>query len=181
MSKYQEWAGRPTGTARLVVTLALAGGLVLVGLPLGLLAGGRWLDRTLGLPRFADDVAGLVAGVALAATGGAFALWAVVAEARIGRGTPVPLIPTQRLVVVPPFTYCRNPMVLGTVVCYLGVGVGAGSPSTVVLVMLVAALLLGYVKAFEEKELTDRFGADYLEYKRTTPFLIPRIGGPSGR
>ena len=39
------------------------------------------------------------------------------------------MIPTQRLVVVPPFAHCRNPMILGTVVGYLGFGVWLGSPS----------------------------------------------------
>jgi protein-S-isoprenylcysteine O-methyltransferase Ste14 len=32
-----------------------------------------------------------------------------------------------------------------------------------------------YLKLFEEKELEERFGSDYIEYKRKTPFLIPRF------
>jgi protein-S-isoprenylcysteine O-methyltransferase Ste14 len=36
-------------------------------------------------------------------------------------------------------------------------------------------LLLLYVKGIEEKELPQRFGEEYLEYKRRTPFLIPRF------
>lgn len=68
-----------------------------------------------------------------------------------------------------------NPMVLGTVAGYLGFGVWLGSVSGIALVLVSAAILLVYVKTFEEKELEARFGADYLEYKRTTPFLLPRI------
>jgi len=47
--------------------------------------------------------------------------------------------------------------------------------SAIALALMFAALLLLYVKVFEEKELEARFGADYLEYKRTTPFLRPRM------
>jgi len=33
-----------------------------------------------------------------------------------------------------------------------------------------------YTKLFEEKELEKRFGSEYLEYKKRTPFVIPRLG-----
>lgn len=113
--------------------------------------------------------------MALLLVGLPFAFWAVMAEARLGGGTPVPTIPTQRLVVEPPFTYSRNPMVLGTAVGYLGFGVWLGSPAAIALVVVFSALLLIYVKALEEGELEARFGTDYLHYKQSTPFLIPRF------
>ncbi|HET7724127.1 MAG TPA: isoprenylcysteine carboxylmethyltransferase family protein, partial [Propionibacteriaceae bacterium] len=116
-----------------------------------------------------------VPGLLLLVCGGGFAVWSVLAEATVGRGTPVPLIPTQRLVVVPPFTFCRNPMVLGTSLAYLGLAVAVGSPSAVVLVVTFAALLLLYVRTVEEKELEARFGADYVAYRSRTPFLLPRF------
>lgn len=175
MKKYLEWARREPSTRQLVATIVLAGGFFLAGLPLVIAVSAGWLDRSLGLPRFTVGIATNVAGIVLMVAGGVFAFWAVFAEARIGHGTPVPMIPTQRLVVVPPFTYSRNPMVLGTVVGYLGFSLWLGSVSAIVLVLVFAALLLIYVKVLEENELEARFGADYLEYQRTTPFLIPRI------
>lgn len=175
MKKYLEWARREPSTRHLVATLVLAGGFFLAGLPLLIAVSAGWLDRSLGLPRFTAGIATNVAGIALMVAGGVFAFWAVFAEARIGHGTPVPMIPTQRLVVVPPFNYSRNPMVLGTVVGYLGFSLWLGSVSAIVLVLVFAALLLLYVKVLEENELEARFGGDYLAYKRTTPFLIPRI------
>jgi len=33
-----------------------------------------------------------------------------------------------------------------------------------------------YIKLVEEKEREARFGGEYKEYKRKTPFLIPKIG-----
>jgi protein-S-isoprenylcysteine O-methyltransferase Ste14 len=158
-----------------VVTLVVGGSLFLAGLPYLLVAAGRWLDDQIGLSQFGAGLPTRVAGVVLVIVGGAFAFWSVLAEVSIGRGTPVPMIPTQRLVVVPPFTYCRNPMILGTATAYLGLGVSIGSVSAIVLALLFAGLLLLYVKVFEERELEARFGAPYLQYKRTTPFLIPRL------
>lgn len=34
-------------------------------------------------------------------------------------------------------------------------------------------MLIGYLKLIEEKELQMRFGNEYLEYKKKTPFIIP--------
>lgn len=87
----------------------------------------------------------------------------------------MPVMPTQKLVVIRPFTYCRNPMTLGTILAYLGVCVWIGSISAVVIVLIFTILLLLYVKLLEEKELEARFGAEYLEYKRNTPFILPRF------
>jgi len=100
-----------------------------------------------------------------------FAVWST-----IGRGTPVPLMATQKLITQPPFSYCRNPMALGTIGMYLGVAVLFRSWGAVMVVLLGAAALLTYVKLVEEKEMAARFGEEYLEYKRQTPFLIPRFG-----
>ena len=174
MRTYLHWASRRPSTLQLLGTLTVAGALILAGLPLLIAVAGRWLDRLLGLQPFGGWVS-TIAGVALMVVGLPFAFWAVLAEARIGGGTPVPTIPTQRLVVEPPFTFCRNPMVLGTAVGYFGFGVWLGSLSAIALVVVFSALLLIYVKALEEGELEARFGADYLEYKRSTPFLIPRF------
>jgi hypothetical protein len=31
------------------------------------------------------------------------------------------------------------------------------------------------IKRIEEPQLTAQFGEEYLEYKRTTPFMVPRV------
>lgn len=173
--KYLEWARHEPSRRQIVVTLVLGAVFFLVLLPQLIAVGAGRLDQALGLPRFTAGMVNRVAGIVCILAGGLFAFWSVLAEATIGSGTPLPMIPTKRLVVVPPFTYCRNPMVLGTVVAYLGFGVWIGSVSAIALVLVFAALLLTYVKVFEEKELEARFGADYVEYKRRTPFLLPRI------
>ncbi len=82
----------------------------------------------------------------------------------------MPLMATQKLIVQPPYSYCRNPMALGAIVMYLGAAILFGSIGAVALVMLGTALLLTYIKRVEEKEMEIRFGQQYLEYKQRTPF-----------
>ncbi len=56
---------------------------------------------------------------------------------------------------------------LGTLVCDTVVGT----------IMLLLAIALGapYHRFVEERELAARFGGDYEQYRRETPFLIPRF------
>mgnify|MGYP001076588802 CR=1 FL=1 len=173
-SKFMRWASREHSTGKQILTMALAGLLIVVTLPFLVVVAGLAMDRWLYLPSFAVGAINPIAGVLLAGLGLGLGLWSVEAEITIGEGTPVPLVPTQKLVVQPPFTYCRNPMTLGTILAYLGVCVWIGSISALVIVAILTTLLLAYVKFIEEKELAARFGADYLAYKRETPFILPR-------
>jgi protein-S-isoprenylcysteine O-methyltransferase Ste14 len=87
----------------------------------------------------------------------------------------VPLMATQKLIIQPPFSYCRNPMALGTFGMYLGVAALFHSLGAGLLVLFFASGLLIYIKFGEEKEMVNRFGQEYLDYKQRTPFLIPRF------
>ena len=98
-----------------------------------------------------------------------------------GRGTPLPVMPTQELLTEGPFGYCRNPMTLGTILAYLGMAVAVGTTAGTALVLSLAASLLAYLNRLEEGELAERFGEPYLAYKRETPFIIPRLPGPRAR
>jgi protein-S-isoprenylcysteine O-methyltransferase Ste14 len=66
-------------------------------------------------------------------------------------------------------------MTLGTALFYLGVVIGLGSLSALALALIYPVGILVYVKLIEEKELEARFGSEYVEYKRNTPFLIPHL------
>ena len=92
-----------------------------------------------------------------------------------GRGTPLPVLPTQELLIKGPFRYCRNPMTLGTILAYSGIGIWAGTIAGVGFVLCLGLLLVLYLKGIEENELAERFGEAYLQYKREVPFMIPRI------
>ena len=66
-------------------------------------------------------------------------------------------------------------MTLGTALFYLGVAIGLGSLSALVLALIYPVGILVYLMLIEENELEARFGSEYAEYKRNTPFLIPHF------
>ena len=66
-------------------------------------------------------------------------------------------------------------MTLGTALFYIGVAIWLGSISAVGLGLVYPVGILIYIKLIEEKELEERFGCEYLEYKKRTPFLIPHL------
>ena len=68
-------------------------------------------------------------------------------------------------------------MVLGAIMFYFGLCAFIGSWDAFYIVAPVAVALLVYAKFWEEDELESRFGQAYIEYKKQTPFLIPRIFG----
>jgi len=71
-------------------------------------------------------------------------------------------------------------MALGTTIFYLGIAIWLGSISALGLGLVYSVGILIYIKLLEEKELEERFGSEYLEYKKRTPFLIPGLGKRTG-
>jgi len=155
--------------------LILAGAIFPFLLPWGIIALGRKIDGWIGLSALTLPPLNAVLGGLMIVIGLPLALWTVIAQLTRGRGTPIPIIATQKLIIEPPYTLCRNPMVLGTLMAYLGLAVIFGSPGAVLVMALLAALLFVYVKRIEEQEMLERFGAEYEEYRKRTPFLIPRL------
>ena len=159
--------------------LAVAAGVFVIILPLALLRLGRLLDRMLDLPTVLHPPADAIIGGLIILAGWLLAIWTIYLQFTLGRGTPVPAMATQKLIIRPPYSYCRNPMALGAIVLYLGVCVAAGSPGAVLLVLLGAAALLTYIRLVEEREMVARFGEEYLAYRRRVPFIIPRLSRPT--
>jgi protein-S-isoprenylcysteine O-methyltransferase Ste14 len=175
MKKYQDWAKREHSGRQTMIILVLAGVLFVLIIPYLLYRSSTAVDQWLNLPKFDAGVVNQVLGLLLIVGGYSLALWTIQVQLTIGSGTPVPVVPTKKLVVKGPFVYCRNPMTLGTILAYGGIGVFFGSLSTIVIVLLLAIALISYLKFIEEKELEARFGTEYLEYKRNTPFMVPRL------
>jgi len=115
-----------------------------------------------------------IIGPALVAGGLALVVWSVRIQYVIGKGTPAPRVATQELVTLGPYAFTRNPMTLGALLLYLGIGVWMGSGVVLILTVVVFSALLTFIYIHETRELTERFGSAYLEYRRQTPFLIPR-------
>lgn len=159
---------------RCVVLMVLAPVFV-VALPALFVALGGALDQRMQWPAAPTEPANLVIGVPMVLAGIALGLWSNYRLFTAGRGTPLPLMPTQELVDEPPYTRSRNPMALGAISLYLGVGILVRSVGAVLVVLLCATALLTYIRLSEERVMTARFGAQYLQYRRRTPFLLPRM------
>lgn len=158
-----------------LVGLAIEGTFFVGIVPLVLIYLSPLLDARLRLPPLPPEWLCRPVGLFLMVSGLSFAGWAVYVQFTIGRGTPVPIMATQELIVQRPYNYCRNPMALGTIALYLGVALSIGSISAIGLVLIGASVLLTYIKIAEEREMELRFGDAYREYREHTPFLIPRL------
>jgi protein-S-isoprenylcysteine O-methyltransferase Ste14 len=94
-----------------------------------------------------------------------------------GRGTPAPMAPPQRLVVVGFYRYVRNPMYVGFFVGWLGLWVifGRANTSTITVAVVFVLCVVLLVRLYEEPTLRKMFGADYEEYCRNVRRWLPRL------
>jgi protein-S-isoprenylcysteine O-methyltransferase Ste14 len=81
------------------------------------------------------------------------------------------------LVVSGAFAHVRNPLYLGNILIYLGVGVMS---MALFPYLQIAAFIFFYIQYYfiiseEEEYLTKTFKEQYEEYKRNVPKLIPRL------
>jgi len=134
----------------------------------------RWLG-------FSVDTAGAARWRWLAAIpsvfGFAIALRCVWDFGWTGHGTPAPVAPPKRLVVVGFYRYVRNPMYVGFAMGWIGLWVVFGHPNRVAIATVVA-VALGvhlFVLLYEEPTLRRKFGGDYEEYCRNVRRWWPRL------
>lgn len=81
-------------------------------------------------------------------------------------GTPVPgNRPTTAIVRTGPYRFSRNPIYLAFFALHLGLTIWVDSLWLVVTLIATVAIIAVVVVPREERYLTERFGAEYLEYK----------------
>lgn len=135
---------------------------------------GLLVYRHVRLPMDLPPAVRLCLGFILAGIGVTLYLWTILLFAKT-QGTQVPIAPTQALVTTGPYAVSRNPMVTGTVIMVLGAGFLFGSWSFMLAGLVPPVPYLIYIKVVEERELEARFGEEYVSYKRSTPFILPRL------
>ncbi len=89
-------------------------------------------------------------------------------------GTPMPIAPTQRLVVGGFNRYLRNPMYFGLLLAVVGQALLFGSVGLLIYAAAAWALPAAFVRWYEEPTLSRQFGAEYEAYKRAVPAWWPR-------
>ncbi|MEI6232039.1 MAG: methyltransferase [Planctomycetota bacterium] len=100
--------------------------------------------------------------------------WAAGQFAISGRGTPLALDPTSRLIVTGPYAYVRNPMQISCVGVAVVWAVATNSPALWIYVgLLVVALLI--TRVYEEDDLHRRFGERYKKYCRSVWLWLPSL------
>jgi protein-S-isoprenylcysteine O-methyltransferase Ste14 len=83
---------------------------------------------------------------------------------------------TRKIVENDVYQRTRNPMSLGFYLFALALGLISGSTLFTLAVLFgLIPVHIYFLKFFEELELELRFGDPYKEYKRKTPFLVPRL------
>ena len=95
--------------------------------------------------------------------------------AGFGEGTLAPWDPPRRLVVRGVYRQVRNPMISGVLFVLLGEAILLGSPPLLIWFLMVFAVNAVYIPLIEERSLENRFGEEYVDYRRNVPRWIPRL------
>ena len=74
------------------------------------------------------------------------------------------------------YAYTRNPLYLSVTIIFLGWFFALRlTPAAILTILFFVHFLL--VAKWEERELGERFGREYEEYRKRVPFLVPRATG----
>ncbi len=117
----------------------------------------------------------LIIGFAVALIGELFRLWGVIYAGSETRTTGS--VGGTYLVVSGAFAYVRNPLYLGNILLYMGIGIMS---MALFPYLQIGALIFFYIQyriiiAEEESYLVSAFGKEYENYKASVPRFIPRL------
>ncbi len=127
---------------------------------------------------FGFGIGHVIAMIVLGVAGIALSVWSIVYMKNVGKGNPMDAFNhevaprTSELMTEGPYKICRNPMLLGVFIYYLGVVIFLHSWQAILIFAAYIAIMMMQVSR-EEKRLEDDFGEAYREYKKTTRKLIP--------
>jgi protein-S-isoprenylcysteine O-methyltransferase Ste14 len=137
---------------------------------------GGWRVRA---PIFRASFVGFAAlrvlGVALMAVGTVILIEAFVRFALQGIGTPAPIFPTKRLVVMGSYRFVRNPMYVAVVLLILGQGLFFGDIRVLAYGLCAWLVTHLFVLIYEEPTLRRSFPVDYAVFSVHVPRWIPRL------
>jgi protein-S-isoprenylcysteine O-methyltransferase Ste14 len=89
-------------------------------------------------------------------------------------GTPMPIAPTQRLVVSGFNRYVRNPMYVGLFIAIIGQALLFGSWELLVYAALLWTAFASFVHWYEEPTLVREYDGEYETYRRNVHAWLPR-------
>lgn len=154
--------------------------LIFVFMPIITFYVGKFIDIFFLLPSFPPVPWNLFAGIGVFYLGLGLGIKSTRSLYQFGGGLPwgeaINEVKTKRMVKDGVYQYVRNPMVLGYSILPMGMGLIFRSLGMAISITpVVLAVNIAIVKLIEEPDLLERFGTDYISYKKATPFLIPDI------
>ncbi|GAA3947711.1 isoprenylcysteine carboxylmethyltransferase family protein [Microbacterium soli] len=124
--------------------------------------------------RLSFPTAVTIVGIVLLIAASALGLWAAVAMAGRGDGTPLPIATARLLVVSGPYRLVRNPMAVAGIAQGVAVGLVCGSWLVVVYALCGSLVWNDLIRPWEEEDLVARFGSSYEAYRERVSCWIPR-------
>jgi len=122
----------------------------------------------------------LICFLLLTVTGVALSIWSIVYMKTAGKGNPLDafnheIAPrTSNLMTDGPYKICRNPMLLGVFIYYIGVLIYLQTWQALLIFAIYVLIMMVQVRK-EEKRLEQDFGEEYRAYKKRTKKLIPFV------
>ncbi len=92
-----------------------------------------------------------------------------------GKGTPLPLDQTKKLVVNGPYKFVRNPMAIAGIGQSISISIILNSFHLLIYSLLGAILWQFVVRPIEEKDMRNRFGVEYETYIKKVRCWIPKF------
>jgi protein-S-isoprenylcysteine O-methyltransferase Ste14 len=117
----------------------------------------------------------MVSGIVLVAFGESMRFWGVAYAGSLTRVTGS--VGAPEVIVAGPFAYVRNPLYVGNMLTYIGIGVMSNAlfPWLVIAAAAYFAFQYYQIVLVEEEFLVNEFGAGYVEYKKNVPRFIPLV------
>lgn len=115
-----------------------------------------------------------IVGAVLLATG-LVPLGSAFAEFAKAGGAPLPVAPTERLVITGFNRYLRNPMYIGLLLAVLGQALLFGNWRLLLYAAAVWLAPAAFVHWYEGPTLARQFGAEYDAYRHAVPAWLPRL------
>jgi protein-S-isoprenylcysteine O-methyltransferase Ste14 len=117
----------------------------------------------------------MLCGFVLAVLGESLRYWGVAYAGSLTRVTGS--VGAPEVVVAGPFARLRNPLYVGNVLMYCGIGVMANalSPWLVLIALVYFTFQYAMIVSLEEEFLEKEFGEGYLAFKRNVPRFVPRL------
>lgn len=124
---------------------------------------------------FKASVLSLIVGFAVALIGELIRFWGVSwagSETRTTSG-----VGSSYLVISGPFAHVRNPLYIGNIFMYVGLGIMSFSLFPYLQIIALLFFLFQYflIVGEEEEFLAKKYGLDYEEFKKNVPAFLPRI------